>query len=235
MNKFFKILLIVCILAAGLITRAQAYETQKSEIEKFIVSEVAKQTRAQLKHLKNYDIEVKIINLPIGNKVRTNEKPDIKVTSNFDKFMQYDIKRLTIGNTSFPVSVKVAIYKDVLTAKEFIPQLQMVNYSNTYIKRTDIANSVENVMEKLPEPLVAAKNISKDMPVLISQTKEKPDIVRNSEVKIMFVQNDDFNIEISGVAMKEGKIGDIITVKNTRYNKIYTATVTGENRVEVKL
>ncbi len=235
MNKFFKTLLMIFILLTGLVSGVQAYELQKSEVEKFVVNEITKQTRSQLKNLGQYDIEVKVINLPVENKIRTNEKPNIKLTSNFDKFMQYDIKKLTIGTTSFPVNVKIAIYKDVLVAKEFITQFQMINYSNTYIKRIDIAHNVENVMDKLPEALVATKNISKDTPVLISQTKEKPDIVRNSEVKIMFIQNDDFNIEINGVAMKEGKIGDIITVKNTKYNKLYTATVIGENRVEVKL
>ena len=54
-------------------------------------------------------------------------------------------------------------------------------------------------------------------------------------VKIQFKQNPNFNIEIDGIASTEGNIGDIITVKNTAYNKVHTAKIISPNRVEVCL
>lgn len=218
---------------------AEAYELRKSELEKIVINEVATQSAKQLQKFGQYEIEVKVVNLPVEEITKTAQKPTIKIESNFDKFMQYDIKKITIidgtAQRSIPVNVKIAVYKDVLAAKEFITQFQLVNHSNTYIKRLDVANNIENVMDSLPGVLVASKNIAKDAPVLLTQTKQKPDIVRNSNVKIFFTQGDELTIELGGTAMKEGKLGDIITVKNAKYNRIYTATVVGENKVEVKL
>lgn len=218
---------------------AEAFELKKSELERIVIDQVTAQSAKQLQKFGNCEIEVKVVNLSTEEIIKTAQKPIIKVESNFDKFMQYDIKKVIIidgmAKRSIPVNVKIAVYKDVLAAKEFITQFQLVNHSNTYIKRLDVANNIENVMDSLPMVLVASKNITKDAPVLLTQTKEKPDIVRNSGVKIFFTQGDELTIELDGTAMKEGKLGDIITVKNTKYNRIYTATVVGENRVEVKL
>ena len=218
---------------------AEAYDLKKSELEKIIINEVMAQTQKQLQKFGKFELEVRVINLPVEEVTKTSQKPTIRVASNFERFMQYDIKRVTIidGATSrsFPVNVKVAVHKDVLVAREFIPQFQLINQSNTYIKRLDVASNIENTLESLPVAIVAAKNISRDMPVLTTQTKQKPDIVRNSDIRILFRQGDELTIELEGMAMKEGKLGDIITVKNKKYNKIYTATVVGENRVEVKL
>ena len=239
MSKFFKSLIVFLAFALTAGGGAEAYDLKKSELEKMITGEVIAQTQKQLQRFGKYEIEVKVINLPVEEITRTSQKPTIKVASNFDKFMQYDIKKVTIidgaSSRSIPVNVKVAIYKDVLVAQEFIPQFQFVNWSNTTVKRLDVANNIENVMDKLPEVLVASRNISKDAPVLSSYTKSRPDVVRNTDVKILFTQGDDLSIELEGTAMKEGKLGDIITVKNKKYNRIYTATVVGENRVEVKL
>ena len=238
MNKFFKSLIIFTLFATTF-GGAQAYDLKKSELEKIIVTDVTAQVQKQLQKFRPFEIEVKVINLPVEEITKTAQRPTVKVESNFDKFMQYDIKKVTIidgaGSRSFPVNVKVAVYKDVLVAREFIPQFQLVNYSNTYVKKLDVANNIENVMGSLSEPLVASKNISRDAPVLEIYTKSRPDVVRNSDVKVLFSQGDALSIELVGTAMKEGKVGDIITVKNAKYNKIYTATVVGENRVEVKL
>jgi len=238
LNKFFKSLIVLAVLAFT-IGGAQAYELKKSELEKIIVNEILTQSWAQLRKFSPNEIDVKIINLQIEDVTKTSQKPTVKVASNFDRFMQYDIKRVTIqdgtSSRSIPVNVKVAVYKDVLVAKELIPQFQLVTQGNTYIKRLDVANNIENTMSAFPGVLVASRNISKDAPVLNLYTKQKPEIVRNSDVKVLFTQGDELSIELDATALKEGRIGDIITVKNTKYNKVYTATVIGENKVEVKL
>ena len=229
----------VFLLLATTVGGAQAYEMKKSELEKIVIDEVISQSKKQLKKYGNFDIEVRVINLPIEEIVKTAQKPTVKVASNFDKFMQYDIKKVTIvdgaNSRSIPVNVKVAIYKDVLAAKEFISQFQLLNYSNTYIKRLDVASNIQNTFESLNGAIVASKNITKDTPVLSTHIRKKPDIVRNSNIKVSFQQGDEFSIELEGIALKEGNLGDIITVRNPKYNKIYTATVVGENKVEVRL
>lgn len=243
MNKFLKIVLIILIICTGFNACAQAYELQRNAIETFVINEVKRQTSAQLKEYAPYEIDVKIMNLPVEKIVTLSDKmPVIEVVSSSDKFMQYDIKRVVVSDNNqivriTPVNVRISIYKNVLVAKEYINQFEVINGANTYYKRMEVGMNIKNVIPEngLIQPLVATRSVTKDNLILSCYTRPKPDIVRNSDVKIIFKQGDEFNIEIEGIAMKEGRIGDLIVVKNTKYNKLHTATIIGENKVEVKL
>jgi len=136
---------------------------------------------------------------------------------------------------TIPVSVKVSIYKDVLVARDFIAQFGVVNSSNTYKKRMEVGATIKEVLSSIPAPIVATRNISKEGLVLNCYTKSQPDVIRNSLVKIIFKKGDELTIETEGIAMREGRVGDLIVVKNQNYNKMYSATVVDTNRVEVKL
>ena len=54
-------------------------------------------------------------------------------------------------------------------------------------------------------------------------------------VTVTFKTGQNLNISIDGIALTQGNIGDIIQVKNKRYNKIYTGEITGINQVLVQI
>ena len=136
-----------------------------------------------------------------------------------------------------PVNVRTHIFKNVLIATTRIGQFGEVNSANTKIQRMEVGVNLDNVLGKYDQnkPLIAIKPILQDNLVLKTSVKKKPDVVKNMAVKIQFSQNTNFDIEIDGIAAGEGNIGDIITVKNTTYNKIHTAKIISPNRVEVRL
>ena len=65
--------------------------------------------------------------------------------------------------------------------------------------------------------------------------KMKPDVARNSDVRIFFVSNGSVMISIDGNALADGMIGDYINVENKNYKRVYNGKVIGENRVLVNI
>ena len=65
--------------------------------------------------------------------------------------------------------------------------------------------------------------------------KVKPDVVKNSQVRIILNSGNGLQISIDGIAKADGTIGEYVTVENKMYNKVYSAKVIGENRVEVNI
>ena len=63
----------------------------------------------------------------------------------------------------------------------------------------------------------------------------RPDVTRNTEVRIILNSNNGFQIAIDGIAKTDGTIGEYVTVENKMYNKTYTSKVIGENRVQVNI
>lgn len=241
MKNLFRILLITAIL--GLNGLAFARVLEKPELEKLIKEKVEEQTLKNYSKYGNIEVDVKIVNLPIENLTVQGEKlPEVKITSNFDRFLTYDIKKVVFLENgkvikTVPTNVRTHIFKNVLVATTRIGQFGEVNSSNTKVQRMEIGTNIENVIEKYNQnkPLIAVKPILQDNLVLKTSVKKKPDVVKDMAVKIKFSQNSNFDIEIDGIAKTEGNIGDIITVKNTTYNRVHTARVISPNRVEVKL
>lgn len=246
MKKILAKILIILTATIGLLAHgsgAFCHELSKTTLENFIINEVKTQTATQLKDLRDVEIEVKVMNFAPGSITTPGDSsPEIKVVSNFPKFNPNDMKRVIISSNgtvvrTIPVSVKISVYKNVLVAKEYITQFQMITGANTYYKRVDISRNIQNTIgvDEFDTPRVAARNFPTDSVILSNYTKTKPDVLRNTPVKIIFNQSDNFNIEIDGIATTEGRIGDVITVKNTKYNKVHTATIVGTNTVEVTL
>ena len=65
--------------------------------------------------------------------------------------------------------------------------------------------------------------------------KVKPDVTKNSEVRIILNSGNGLQIAIDGIARADGIIGEYVTVENKMYNKTYSAKVIGENRVLVNI
>ena len=241
MKNLFRILLITAIL--GLNSLAFARVIEKPELEKLIQETLLEDTQKNLSKYGDIEVDIKVVNLPIENlTIQGEELPEVKITSNFDRFLTYDIKKVVFLENgkiikTVPTNIRTHVFKNVLVATTRIGQFGEVNSSNTKIQRMEVGVNLENIVEKYDQnkPLIAVKPILQDNLVLKTSVKKKPDVVKDMAVKIQFSQNSNFNIELDGIAKSEGNIGDIITVKNPTYNKIHTARIISPNRVEVRL
>ena len=243
MHKLMRTFLIMMIL--GITCNAQARVIQKSELINIVEKIVYDQTAEYMAQYNVDKIDVKVVNMPVESITTTGDSPvKIRVISNFDRFLTYDIKKVMVIDAdtekvikTIPTNVRTLVYKDVLVSTARIGLLSPINLSNTKVENLEVGSVIEQVMDKIDSnsPIIALRPIMLGKMVLKTSVRKKPDVAKLEAVKISFVQNDMINIEVDGIAEAEGNIGDTILVKNTRFNKIHTALITGKNRVEVKL
>ena len=97
----------------------------------------------------------------------------------------------------------------------------------------NLGNTVS--MDDIAKELVATKMFSPGNIISRRYTISKPDVVKNAMVTVNFRTNSNINIAVEGIAITQGSKGDIIQVKNKRFNKIYTGEVIGINQVLVQI
>ena len=55
--------------------------------------------------------------------------------------------------------------------------------------------------------------------------------MRDTPVTMYFKSKEDLSIAVDGIAISDGNIGDTISVKNKKYNRVYSGKVVGANKV----
>lgn len=236
MKKLFGTILTMIILAASASASTISADTLKQELLDVIVKDYSQKTSA--------DLDIKITMLPF----QSLTLPDGKITyeiinpSDSSNITSRDIKRVNIlvdnklqRSLSVPIIVKA--YDEVLVAAENIPREQPVNTARVIFKKINIADKNNFVITKnmMNKEMVTKKEFREGEFIDKRFVKIRPDVTRNTEVRIILNSDNGFQISIDGIAKTDGTIGEYVTVENKMYNKTYTAKVIGENRVQVNI
>ncbi|MBI5724435.1 MAG: flagellar basal body P-ring formation protein FlgA [Planctomycetes bacterium] len=119
-----------------------------------------------------------------------------------------------------------------LVAKEDIAAGQAVTPQNTKVEA--VANSEPFLWSASPYGMVSAKPLKAGTiidPSMVAMPKINSVVKRNQTV-MMKIARDNFEIKAIGVAMQDGKAGELIKVKNADSNRIVTAKVIDDGTVE---
>ena len=200
------------------------------------------------------------MNVPFSELVIPDGKIYYEVVSQKDRYIPRDVKRVNgLENMPMMIEIKRAdilaqsdyefeskmgyvddlekAYKEVLVAKTDIVRDQAITEENTTLKKVDCTNVIEYVLDK--ESLkkeMTSKKIFRTGEVIDKRfINVKPDVVRNTEVRVFFASNDNLMITIDAVALEDGLIGEWVNVENKNYKKVYKGKIIGENRVLVTI
>ena len=192
--------------------------------------------------LVGYEVEVKIVNLPFSELMIPDGKLYYEVVSPKDRYLPRDIKRVNlyvngmlVKTLNLPIIMKA--YKEVLVAKVDIDREQQLTEENTIVKKVDCSEIIEYVLEQgsLKKEMTTKKPMKAGEVLDKRFIKVKPDVVRNTEVRVFFSSNDSLMVTIDAVALEDGLIGEWVNVENKNYKKIYKGKIIGENRVLVTI
>ncbi len=133
---------------------------------------------------------------------------------------------------TFPVSVRVVKLKSVLIAsKDILPKQLIIRKYLSYKKVPEYKvnggfSSIDDILGKRAKRLIKKDRIIKQFDVI-------PDfkVFKNRPVKVIYA-NGAIKIEMMGIALKNGAIGDIIEVKNISTGKKLLCKVIGNGVVE---
>ena len=129
-------------------------------------------------------------------------------------------------NSRIPVWFKVKAYRNVLVAKRDL-------HSNTPIqdhafswKKRNIAGLTSPPAKSLPNHLWLTSPLKRDEILLDNQLKHPPLIIKGQAITVT-VHHHAITLVVDGVAITDGSLGQVITVKNPRSRQTFVATISG--------
>lgn len=234
MKKIFVTSLILLISTLGANAQMLSSADVKASVAKILENNFSKLT--------NGDVEVKVSATPFAQLQLPDGKVSYKVVSGGDKIMPRDIKRVDVYvNNAFVktlnLPVQTSVYQNVLVASDIIDREQTLTKECTAVKKVDVSMKMDYVLtEKMLEKEITTKKAFQKGEIIDKRfVKMRPDVARNSDVRVFFVSNGTVMISIDGTAMSDGMCGDYVNVENKNYKKVYNGKVIGENRVLVNI
>ena len=191
----------------------------------------------------NGDVQVKIMATPFADLQLPDGRVTYKISAGCgDKILPRDVKRVDVfvnGTYARTLNLpaQTSVYMDVLVASEQINREQILTKSCTEVKKVDVASRADFVLDgsMLDKEITTKKIFQKGEIIDRRFVKMRPDVARNSDVRVFFVSNGSVMISIDGTAMSDGMLGDYINVENKNYKKVYNGKIIGENRVLVNI
>ncbi|MBR6126545.1 flagellar basal body P-ring formation protein FlgA [bacterium] len=207
-----------------------------------VKTDVAKLFENNYKTYVDGDVEVKITGCQFAELQLPDGKITYKIASGSDRILPRDIKRVDVYvngvyTRTLNLPAQTVVYKDVLVASDLINREQTLTKECTAIKRVDVSMKANYVLDEsmLDKEITTKKMFQKGEIIDKRFVKMKPDVARNSDVRVFFVSKGAVMITIDGTAMGDGMVGDYINVENRNYKKIYNGKIIGENRVLVNI
>lgn len=208
------------------------------DIEKQIIMTVTNELK-----LKGYeDVNVSVLNMPILSLYSKNGVYKVVVSKGNNGLNQREFRQVRILKNGMPVKtfgvpLEIKAYKYVLCANDTITKESPISYNNVYVKRVNVSKFQDNVLDKksLNGEIIANKMFRRDEILDKRFVKYKPDISKNDKIEVIFKNSNGLFISIDAIALTNGNIGDLVNVKNSVYNKIYTGKVVSKNRVQIEI
>lgn len=218
------------------VSKAQVIPASKIKVD------VARMFENNYKKTVDGDVQVKITATPFADLQLPDGRITYRIANGGDKILPRDVKRVDVYingvyNRTLNLPAQTIVYKEVLVARDQIDREQTLTKDCTEVKKVDVSLRANYVLDgsMLDKEIITKKIFQKGEIIDKRFVKMKPDVARNSEVRVFFVSNGSVMITIDGTAMSDGMLGDYINVENKNYKKVYNGKIIGENRVLVNI
>lgn len=138
------------------------------------------------------------------------------------------------ANWHFRVTVKPQIYLPVVMASGEIARGEIVTADRLILKKYNISNAHDAWVTDINSlvGMTAKRNISPARPVAPGML-QMPVLVKRDQPVMMIAQSGTIAIQTQGTALKDGRKGEAIRVRNDSSQRIVTATVTDAGVVKI--
>lgn len=235
MKKVLSLIALIMVMMTSVKAEAQTLTVKQFE------NEISKQVIKTYKNYTDADLSVKILQVPFSTLNIRDGVVTYKVTSNNDKFMPRDVKKVEIFvNGKYErfmmIPVEVKAYKNVLVASEAINRESAITAMNTVMQRKEVSNVLSNVITNsyLKRDVVSKKMYREGEIIDKRFLAARPDVARNQEIVALF-KSSGVTISITAISQSEGNIGDYVMLKSPKYQRVYRGKVIAPNRVLVTM
>ncbi|MEB3286482.1 MAG: flagellar basal body P-ring formation chaperone FlgA [Vampirovibrionales bacterium] len=217
----------------------------EEQIKQAVIHHVEEALSHYITSQEDTQVNVEITNFPRRELVFPNATTfDLQVDSNLDRnYSERLVTRIDITtddgqSQTLGVPVQIQVHKLVWVAKSAISAKTPLSPQDFTLESKDVGRQFAYVVGR-EYPLreyIARVNL---MPGTILDNRKivkPPDINRNSEVSIQFSNNNGMIISVTGTALNDGNIGEVIKVRQSIYkNRYHNARVIDKNRVQVDI
>ena len=215
---------------------AFSYVLTSSEINNTIKNKINFTTK---QILSDYEYKIQISQIP-QDSFSVSDNYKIEVIEQNQKFSPIRYARVIIKDKNsilktYPVTIETKVYKNVLVALDNIQYNCDVTKNNTTLEKREISKYFDKVLDNIQENSVSIKNIQKGSIILKNNIKQKALISKNSDIDIIFQSQKGLKITLKGRALKDGALGETITVRSDKYNKTYSAIVQSSTSATVRI
>ncbi|KFK95352.1 flagellar basal body P-ring biosynthesis protein FlgA [Serratia sp. Ag1] len=142
--------------------------------------------------------------------------------------MRFDVRCDDSGGWNVAVTVKPDIYLPVVIAKTSLPRGHVITPSDVKIKKHNISNNRGGFVTNPDEimGLTVKRNLRELQPISLTQL-EGPVLVERGQSVVMIASHNGIEARTMGVAMKKGRKGEVIKVKNSSSGREVSAIVDG--------
>ncbi|WP_052118324.1 flagellar basal body P-ring formation chaperone FlgA [Erwinia oleae] len=148
--------------------------------------------------------------------------------------LRFDIRCEDSSGWEAAVTVKPDIYLPVLTAKAALPRGKVLAASDVEVKKRNVVGLRDGFISN-PDDAVGfrLKMRVRDMQPLSLSMLDQPILVERAQRVVMIAGQDGVEAKMIGEAMKKGRKGDVITVKNLSSQRTVSAIVDGAGVVRI--
>ncbi len=164
--------------------------------------------------------------------------PEYSLKSNDRKFGNVTVFIECNGEITWSLYIPASVigYESVLVAKQGIFRGTIIGKQHIKHKKIDLSKAYYGYYT-LAEQIIG-KQASRTIPTgtIISKLfLELPDIIKNGQEVYIQAKTNSINIQLKGKALSDGKLGQLIKVRNVSSGKIIQAKVISSTKVKVSL
>ena len=173
---------------------------------------------------KNFpDMEFKVEKISYNNNIYYQDKNALKV----------NLPKLSFGSTyidlyngfkTYSLYAYIRAFKETYVAKSNINNNAPLK-GNVGLEKAEVTNNYNNLVKGV-DNLITRKSIKKGEPILNQYTKEKPDLKRNSSVRILYKSNY-IVVETTGILKEDAFLNKSVKIENPSSKKIISAKYIG--------
>ena len=142
--------------------------------------------------------------------------------------------RLDSGAKKASKNIKVTWYQPVVYTTQNLPKDGMIDQKSLVMRIESVGMMEEYIWDKAMMNHSSARNYIPAGNAIAASDVEQTDLVKRGASVKLVANVRGLGIEVHGIAMQRGGIGDIIKVKNLTSKKVLYGTVVGAGRVEIK-
>lgn len=233
LKQFVMLIILICCITTSASAQDSKHENLdqlKSKVTSFLQEQYAEYKNPPTIAINNIDNRLKL--------QKCTKEPNFKIKSGNKKFgsITVFISCTSQNPWSLYIPATVTGYANILVSNQGIFRGTILEHKHLKLQKTDLSKAHYGYFTDTKE--LIGMQVSRTIPanVIINQSFiELPDIIKKGQDIFIQASTKGINVQLKGKALMNGKLGQIIRIKNSSSGKIFQGKVISPSKVVVAL